>query len=123
VSEDLSTKKSEEAEIIDQQYQAYEKRDLERFLSFYADDAKIHIVPSGRCLDGLSEIREVFEQMFASSQSIRVNIDRQLVTGRYVMDREYARIMKDDTAIEVISLSMYRVENGKIRFLSLFILD
>jgi hypothetical protein len=123
VSDDLSTKKSEEAEIIDQQYLAYEKRDLERFLSFYADDAKIHIVPSGRCLNGLSEIREVFEQMFASSQSIKVNIDRQLVVGRYVMDREHARITKDDATLEVISLSMYRVENGKIRFLSLFILD
>ena len=64
-------------------YEALERADLEGMMAVWSEDEDIVCVhPAGQRLAGQAQVREVWRQMFASGQGLRIQIAQQVaVTG------------------------------------------
>jgi hypothetical protein len=103
------------AEVIDGQVAAYRDRDLERFLSFYSDDATI-LDPSGRAImTGLAELRQQYGQSFLANPGLTIEIAQRIAVGDYVIDEEHLANLSEQAAGDtLVAVAIYRVTNGKI---------
>ncbi len=96
--------------IIDAQLAAYNRRDVEGFLSYYSDDAKIFAYPNQLRESGKDQLRIRYKKSFAN-QDIRALILKRIVFDRFVIDHE--RITgRPDGAVEAIAV--YEIKDGKI---------
>ncbi|MEU7167936.1 nuclear transport factor 2 family protein [Streptomyces morookaense] len=77
-------------EIVDGQLAAYNARDLEAFLSFYAEDVPVHAFPGGEEMADRSgpAFRERYRELFASSPELHAELVSRVVHGRVVIDQE-----------------------------------
>lgn len=74
--------------IIDQQLQAYNQKDLEKFISFYSPDAEIRDLTTGKqILKGTAELRERYSKRFASP-NLRAQISNRIIKDNLVIDHE-----------------------------------
>jgi len=86
-------------DVVDAQIEAYQARDVERFLSHYADDVSV---------------------VLTDSPDLRVTIASRMTAGDFVVDEErLSGIHFGDMATEMTALSVYRVADGKISKLML----
>jgi len=102
-------------DVIDGQVDAYRDRDLDRFLSFYADDAKI-LDPAGRpIMVGLAELRKQYGESFRANPTLRVEIANRITVGDFVIDEEHLAGLGDPTAPDSLTaVAIYQVTDGKI---------
>ncbi|WP_436740139.1 nuclear transport factor 2 family protein [Streptomyces sp. BBFR102] len=77
-------------EIVDGQLAAYNARDLERFLSYYAEDVPVLAFPSGEVLTDRSgpAFRERYAALFAGSPDLHAELVSRVTHGRLVIDQE-----------------------------------
>ncbi|MCS0635757.1 nuclear transport factor 2 family protein [Streptomyces sp. LP05-1] len=77
-------------EIVDGQLAAYNARDLEAFLSFYAENVPVYAFPSGEELADRSgpAFRERYDNLFRSSPDLHAELVSRVVHGRLVIDQE-----------------------------------
>ena len=105
-----TSKNSSLEAIIDAQLAAYNRRDVEGFLSYYSDDAKIFDYPNRLTESGKDKLRKRYRQSF-SNQDIRALILKRIVFDRFVIDHE--RITgRPDGPVEAIAV--YEIKDGKI---------
>ncbi|WP_424893212.1 nuclear transport factor 2 family protein [Streptomyces sp. XH2] len=77
-------------EIVDGQLAAYNARDLEGFLAYYAEDVPVHAFPSGDVLPDRSgpAFRERYATLFAASPGLHAELVSRVTHGRIVIDQE-----------------------------------
>lgn len=77
-------------EIVDGQLAAYNARDLDAFVSFFADDIPVLTFPSGEIMADRSgpAFRERFRAIFESSPGLKAELVSRVVQGRIVVDQE-----------------------------------
>jgi hypothetical protein len=97
--------------IVDAQLAAYNKRDLEGFLSFYADDAVLAKYPDQVTQTGKGEMRLRYQRNF-SNPNVRAEIIKRVVFGRFVIDHE--RVVAPPAKGELEAVAVYEVKDGKI---------
>ena len=105
-----STDASPEA-IVDAQLDAYNKRDLDAFLSYYADDAVLAKHPDQVTQTGKAEMRARYQRGF-NNPNVRAEIIKRVVFGRFVIDHERVTAPPAKGAIEAVAV--YEIKNGKI---------
>lgn len=75
--------------MIDAQIQAYLERDIDRFVAFYSQDAKVIRDPEGAIIvEGRDQLRRVYGDLFAASPNLKVEIASRAIEGCYVTDDE-----------------------------------
>ena len=97
--------------VVDAQLVAYNERDLEAFLSFYADDAVLAKHPNQVTQTGKAEMRTRYQGRF-SNPNVRAEIIKRVTFGRFVVDHE--RITAPPAKDEVEAVAIYEVKEGKI---------
>ena len=97
--------------IVDAQLAAYNKRDLEGFLSFYADHAVLAKYPDQVTQTGKDEMRLRYQRNF-SNPNVRAEIIKRVVFGRFVIDHE--RVVAPPAKGELEAVAVYEVKDGKI---------
>jgi uncharacterized protein (TIGR02246 family) len=61
-------------------YEAFMKHDLEAMMAVWADDDEVYCVhPRGPRITGVAQVRESWRQIFASAQSLRLQVRQQHV--------------------------------------------
>ena len=104
------------ARPVEGQLAAYNAHDLERFLDYYAADARVHLVgrDSTSVVRGKDAMRRAYAFLKSAPAGFRAEIVSRTVTGHYVIDHE--RILKparpDEDALviyEVLDSLIYRV--------------
>src|SRR5258708_14541348 len=76
------------SDIVQRQLEAYNARDLERFASTYADQARIfRMTATEPAISGKAQLREVYRQRF-SSPSLHAEILARVIMGNKVIDHE-----------------------------------
>ncbi|MCF3102039.1 nuclear transport factor 2 family protein [Streptomyces roseoverticillatus] len=77
-------------EIVDGQLAAYNARDLEGFLAYYAEDVPVHAFPSGDVLADRSgaAFRERYATLFAASPGLHAELVSRVTHGHIVIDQE-----------------------------------
>ena len=98
--------------IVEEQLQAYNARDLERFAATYAESIHIYRLPALEpAIVGQEKLREVYRARF-SSPNLHATIVNRMVLGNKVIDHERVVGIKE-TPIEAVAV--YEVADGLIR--------
>jgi uncharacterized protein (TIGR02246 family) len=97
--------------VVDAQLDAYNRRDLEGFLGYYADDATLVNYPHQVTQTGKDEMRTRYTRNF-SNKNVRAEILKRVVFDRFVVDRERVTAPPAKGALEAVAI--YEVKDGKI---------
>lgn len=97
--------------VVDAQLVAYNKRDLEAFLSFYADDAVLASHPDQVTQTGKAEMRTRYQSRF-SNPNVHAEIIKRITFDRFVVDHERITAPPAQEVIEAVAI--YEVKEGKI---------
>jgi hypothetical protein len=98
---------------VEQQLSAYNARDIDAFMQWWADDCEYYEFPSRLLARGASEIRERHVTRFKEPNLFGRLIHRAVV-GNIVVDQECVTRTFPDGPGEIEVLAIYEVVNGKI---------
>ena len=108
-------------DVVDAQIEAYRAKDVERFLSQYADEASVVLFDGTPMFADKQAMREQYGNLFAQgSPDLHLTVASRMTAGDFVVDEEHVSGMHfGDMPTEMTALSVYRVTNGKITRLML----
>lgn len=93
------------------QLEAYNARDLQRFLTYFAPDVRIEDGQGNLMMQGHDAMRERYGPMFAQNPGLHCRIVTRIRIGEYVIDEE--RITGRDPA-EIHAVAIYRIQGDQI---------
>lgn len=105
-------KKSPE-DIVQQQLNAYNARDLEAFMATYGPDIKIYIFPDKLQSSGHAQMRKLYGDLFKGVPKLHCEILNRIVRGNFVIDRERVTGLPNGEIINAVAI--YEVKDLLIR--------
>jgi hypothetical protein len=101
-------------EVVQAQFEAYNDRNLERFLRFYAPEARIFTLwrDSTDVIKGRDEMRRRYASMSRRPEGVRAQLLSRMVAGRYVID--YERVVRPGREPDD-AVAIFEVDSGLIR--------
>ena len=99
--------------IVQAQLEAYNARDLDAFLTTYAEDAELFEHPSRLLASGMAQLRERYAARFADPDLHAVVVKR-IVMGNFVIDHEKVTRMFAEGPGTVDAVAMYEVQGQRI---------
>jgi imidazolonepropionase-like amidohydrolase len=100
--------------VVQRQVEAYNARDIEAFLSFYADDVVVRRLPSGEVAwDSKEAMRPRYAKRFAENPELFCTITHRIVHGDWVVDHELVTGVKGRPRVRAVAT--YEVRDGLIR--------
>jgi putative hydrolase of HD superfamily len=105
------------AQVVQEQLDAYNRRDLIAFLHYYAPDCRIEDGRGEILFDGHSAIAARYRDMFAHAPQLHAEVAERLVTGPYVVDQEHVTGLpsRDGGERDLDAIVIYRIEDSLIR--------
>ncbi|NIM59424.1 MAG: amidohydrolase family protein [Candidatus Aminicenantes bacterium] len=100
-------------DVVQQQVNAYNARDLDAFLATYSPSIKLYDHPNKLRWSGLEEMREPYANRFESSPRLHCEIVNRIVLGNSVIDREKITGLPDARVINAVVI--YEVQEGLIQ--------
>jgi hypothetical protein len=108
----LKENKTQES-IIQNQLEAYNQRDLNKFLTFYSSDIKIYnFNEETPFIDGLEDLKTVYSEVFDNSPKLNASIKNRIVFDNKVIDEEEVTGRKEIEYIKVVVI--YEVKSNLI---------
>ena len=108
---DPSHEPSDAERVVQNQLDAYNQRDLDRFLETYADEVTLSNFPDEILSTGLEAMRSRYGSFFDRTPDLHAEIARRIVQGDYVIDHE--RVTAQGRTFNAVAI--YQVKNGKIQ--------
>jgi putative hydrolase of HD superfamily len=106
---------SDTTNVVDAQIEAYRAKDIERYLSHFADDASVVFFDGTPMSSDKEAIRLQYGKMFADSPDLQVTIANRIVSGEFVIDEEHlSGFNYGGMPREMTAVAIYRVVDGKI---------
>ena len=96
--------------IVQKQLDAYNARDIDRFLNTYTQDVGLFNFPAEKRTKGQNEMRGNYAKFFESTPDLHCEIKNRMVIGNKVIDEEYITANGNNFS----AVAIYEVENGKI---------
>ncbi|WP_452232038.1 nuclear transport factor 2 family protein [Lacinutrix sp. MEBiC02595] len=96
--------------VIQKQVQAFNKRDLESVMSFYANNVIVKDFPNDTLYAGSSKLESDFKTLLMNDRKASIEILKRIHKGKVVIDEERIHINGKDHHRAVL----YEVDNGKI---------
>lgn len=99
--------------VVQAQVDAYNARNIEAFLSTYAEDASLFEWPDKLLARGRAQLRERYGARF-DEPGLHAEIVQRIVVGNTVIDHEKVRRMFPEGPGTLEAIAIYDVSNGKI---------
>ncbi|MBX9768689.1 MAG: nuclear transport factor 2 family protein [Bdellovibrionales bacterium] len=99
------------------QLDAYNKRDLETFLTFFSEAVEVYDFPNTPRMSGMSDFKKTYEKLFRDSPELHCKLVGRISVGNIVMDQEEVSGINGKPIVRVIAI--YEIENDlitKVRF-------
>ena len=107
-------------DIVQEQLEAYNARDLERFSATYSDDIRIYRLPATEpAIVGKAQLAETYRKRF-SAPGLHATIVNRMVLGNKVIDHERVVGIKE---VPIEAVAVYEVVDGHIRTVWFFYPD
>ena len=101
-------------EVVQRQVDAYNARDIEAFVGFYAPDATLMRLTTGEVFcSGRDQMRETYAAMFEVSPELECTIMNRTVSNDMVVDHELVTGMRGGPPVRAVAV--YEVEDGLIQ--------
>ena len=96
--------------IVQEQLDAYNKRDIDGFMDTYAEKIAIFEFPKTPSVTGKSRVEQQYRLFFENTPDLNAEIKNRIVIGNKVIDQESV------TANNIVfdAVAIYEVDNGKI---------
>lgn len=101
-----------EALVAQAQGDAYNRRDLEAFMSLFAEDAELYEFPDKLLYKGRAQMRPVYAKLFAEATELRSVVTHRLPQGRFVVDRATTTGLPGMGPLT--GLEIYEIQDGRI---------
>jgi uncharacterized protein (TIGR02246 family) len=106
---------SSNEQFVQAQVDAFNDRDLERFLDFYSSDALIVDGMGNQMMKGHEGMRKFYGKLFEQSPKLFVKIPTRIVLEHHIIDEEQITgVNLEGFPAEIHSAAIYRIANGKI---------
>lgn len=96
--------------IVQEQVEAYNNKDIDAFLATYSDDIEIYNFPNTLNMKGKVEMREVYEDMFKRINVLHCEIKKRIIINDKVIDHEFVKFDENFSSV----VAIYEVKNNKI---------
>ncbi|MGO4704976.1 nuclear transport factor 2 family protein [Microvirga sp. 2MCAF38] len=100
-------------EIVQKQLDAYNARDIESFMSHWAEDAEYYAFPSDILANSAAQIRERHIARF-KEENLFGRLVKRLAVGNIVVDQEVVTRTFPEGTGRVDVMAIYEVEDEKI---------
>lgn len=111
---------SDATDVVDSQIEAFRNRDVDQFLSHYADDVSVVLFDGSPMMADKQAMRESYGTLFAQSPDLQVTIANRIVVGDFVVDEEHLRGFHfEDAPTEFVAAAVYQVVDKRITRLQL----
>lgn len=100
-------------QVVQQQLDAYNAKDLAALMATYAEDAEQFEHPSKLLASGAAEIRPRFEARF-QEPNLHAQLVKRMVCGNTVIDQEIIRRTFPEGAGRLELVAIYEVNSDKI---------
>ncbi len=101
------------AQVVQQQLDAYNKRDIDAFMTLFSDNATLLSFPGDQVLaQGKAKVKEVYQKLFESSPKLHSELIHRSVIGNRVIDHERISGRLGNDVVELVVV--YEVTKGKI---------
>lgn len=78
------------AEVIEANLAAYNARNIDGFMRWFADEVEVICQKTGEVLmHGVAEVRRSYADLFANSPALHAHIVQRVVVGGFVADHEH----------------------------------
>ncbi len=106
-------KSSDPGQIVQGQLDAYNARDIDRFMRFWADDAEFYAFPSELLARGADQIRDRHIERFREP-NLRATLVKRIAVGNMVVDQEIVDRTFPEGLGRVDVIAIYEIADGKI---------
>ena len=96
--------------IVQEQLDAYNKRDLDAFADTYSQGIELYQYPNELNSKGLSKLKQQYGSFFESTPDLNCEIVNRIVIGNKVIDHESVTV--NGSVFKAIAI--YEVMNGEI---------
>lgn len=97
-------------EIVQEQLEAYNNRDIDAFLRTYSEDISLYNYPNKKTSQGQEQMRQGYQGFFESTPDLHCEIKNRIVIGNKVIDEEFLTINGRNFS----AVAIYEVVKGKI---------
>ncbi|MEX6725000.1 nuclear transport factor 2 family protein [Parapedomonas caeni] len=111
---EIDVQSLEEAGVVGGQLDAYNRRDIDAFMSFWAPDAEVYSWPSDLIAKGATEIRRRHVERFKEPDLFARLVSRVAVGG-LVVDREVVTRNFPEGRGTIDVIGIYELDGGKIK--------
>jgi len=100
-------------DVVQQQVNAYNARDLEAFIATYGPDIKIYNHPDKLGSSGHDAMRKTYGDMFKNTPKLHCEIVNRIVQGNFVIDHERVTGLPNGRVVNAVAI--YEVRGDLIR--------
>ncbi|WP_396153383.1 nuclear transport factor 2 family protein [Flavobacterium sp.] len=98
--------------LVQEQLDAYNKRDIEAFLKPYSENVKVYAFPDQLLYEGKAKMREEYASMFSRLPDLHCKLVNRIVLNNKVIDHEEVVVMKSEP--KIYAIAVYTITDGKI---------
>ena len=104
------------AAVVQGQLDAYNARDIDAFLAFYAEDVRVDRHDGTVIVEGREAMRPIYTDLFEQSPELDCALLDRTVSGSLVIDHEFVTGMRGGAPVRAVAI--YEVSDGLIRRVS-----
>jgi hypothetical protein len=111
---EIDVQSAEQADIVRQQLDAYNARDIDGFMSCWAEDAEVFAWPAEPVAKGADDIRARHIERF-KEPNLHAQLLSRVTVGGLVVDREIVTRNFPEGLGTLDVIGIYELEEGRIR--------
>jgi hypothetical protein len=96
--------------IVQKQVDAYNQRNIDKFMAVYSSDIEVYLFPDSLLMSGKEAMRKHYKAMFEAAPDLSCMIINRIGMGNNVIDREYVK--RNGKYLDAIAI--YKVEQDSI---------
>ena len=109
---DKDTLQAETVEnIVNIQLDAYNARDIDKFVETYSEDIEIYNLNGEMMMKGHAQLRERYDALFKNTPNLNCRIENRIIINNKVIDKE--NVIMNERIVEAVAI--YEVVEGKIK--------
>ena len=97
--------------IVNIQLDAYNARDIDKFVETYSEDIEIYNLNGEMTMKGHAQLRERYDALFKNTPNLNCRIENRIKINNKIIDKE--NVIMNDRIVEAVAI--YEVVDGKIK--------